>query len=312
MPKIFSYPDKFTEPTRDIFINIRISEKLGFKMDTKRGAGLVSFFVLVLLIFSLSPKVQAHGGVSVSIDPQERQAKVGTGCTFNVTVNNAGRGADNFSLEASDNLGWGLVFSENLLEVPENGYSTATLTVTIPENVELYTEDNILVIATSPREPTIISRASCKVVAILLGVKLFISPSENIQPPGEIATFEITVKNIGNIIDNYRLKVTTESFSTGQSWKPTFGENFFEDVAPSENRTTTLTMTIPSGIEQGDWSVVTVRVTSQTDDSTYDFSNCIAKTPMETNWNYFYTGIGIIVVAGVIVVVLWKGPLAGG
>jgi len=281
-------------------------------MDTKRGAGLVSLFVLVLLIFSLSPKVQAQGGVSVSIDPQERHAQVGTGCTFNVTVNNAGRGADNFSLEASDNLGWGLMFSENLLEVPENGHGTATLTVTIPENVELYTEDNILVIATSQREPTIISRASCKVAAVLLGVKLFISPSENIQPPGEIATFEIVVKNIGEYVDNYRLKAT-ESASTGQSWEPTFGENFFEDVAPGENRTTTLTMTVPrEGIEQGDYSVVTVKVTSQTDDSTYDFSSCTAKTPMETNWNYFYTGIGIVVVAGVIVVVLWKGPLAGG
>jgi len=311
VPKIFSYPNKFTEPARDIFINIRISEKLGFKMDTKRGAGLVSFFVLVLLIFSLSPKVQAQGGVSVSIDPQEQQAQVGTACTFNVTVNNAGRGADNFSLEASDNLGWGLVFSENLLEVSENGYSTVTLTVTIPENVELYTEDNIIVIATSQREPTLTRNVSCKVVAVSLGVKLFVFPSENIQPSGEIATFEVTVKNTGNVIDNYRLKAT-ESFSTGQSWKPTFGENFFWDVAPGENRMTTLTVTIPSGIEQGDWSVVTVTVTSQTDDSTRDVLNCVAKTPMETNWNYFYTGIGIVVVAGVIVVVLWKGPLAGG
>jgi uncharacterized membrane protein len=281
-------------------------------MDTKRGAGLVSLFVLVLLIFSLSPKVQAQGVVSVSIDPQERRAKVGTGCTFNVTVNNAGRGADNFSLEASDNLGWGLMFSENLLEVPENGHGTATFTVTIPENVELYTEDNILVIATSQREPTIISRASCKVVAVSLGVKLFISPPENIQPPGEIATFEVTVQNIGKVIDNYRLKAK-ESQSTGQSWKPTFGENFFEGVAPGENRTTTLTMTVPrEGIEQGDYSVVTVTVTSQTDSNIYDVSHCTAKTPMETNWNYFYTGIGIVVVAGVIVVVLWKGPLAGG
>jgi uncharacterized membrane protein len=280
-------------------------------MDTKRGAGLVSLFVLVLLIFSLSSKVQAQGAVSVSIDPQERRAKVGTGCTFNVTVNNAGRGADNFSLEASDNLRWGLVFSENLLEVPENGYSTATLTVTIPENVELYTEDNIIVIATSQREPTLTRNISCRVVAVSLGVKLFISPSENIQPPGGIATFEIIVKNIGNTIDNYRLKAT-ESASTGQSWKPTLGENFFEDVAPGENRTTTLTVTIPSGIEQGDWSTVYVKVTSQTDNSIYDFPSCTAKTPMETNWNYFYTGIGIIVVAGVIVVVIWKGPLAGG
>jgi len=280
-------------------------------MDTKRGAGLVSLFVLVLLIFSLPPKVQAQDVVSVSIYPQERHAKVGTGCTFNVTVNNAGRGADNFSLKASDNLGWDLTFSENLLEVPENGHSTATLTVTIPENIETYTEDNILITATSQREPTLIENASCKVAAVHLGVELSISPSENIQPSGAIATFEVTVKNIGNVTDNYTLKAA-ESASTGQSWKPTLSENFIEGVAPGENRTTTLTMTVPMNIEQGDWSTVTVTATSQTDDLTRDVSKCTAKTPMETNWGYFYTGIGVVVVAGVIVVMLWKGPLAGG
>ena len=273
---------------------------------------MVSLFVLVLLIFSLPPKVQAQGAVSVSIDPQERHAKVGTECTFKITINNPeGRGTDNFLLEASDNLGWDLTFSENLLEVPENSKSTTILTITIPENVELYTQDNIIVIATSQREPTLIRNVSCRVVAVSLGVKLFISPSENIQPPGEIATFEVTVKNIGKATDNYRLKAT-ESASTGQSWEPTFSENFFEGVAPGENRTTTLTLTIPRNVEQGDWSTVGVWVTSQTDDSTHDFSSCTAKTPMETNWNYFYTGIGIVLAAGVIVMVLWKGPLAGG
>jgi uncharacterized membrane protein len=297
---------------RDIFINVRISKKLGFKMNTKRGAGLVSLFVLVLLIFSLSSKVQAQGTVSVSIDPQERHAKVGTECTFKITINNPeGRGTDNFSLEASDNLGWVLTFENNLLEVQENGHKTTTLTIAIPENIELYTQDNILVTATSQREPTLTRNVGCRVVAVSLGVELFISPPENIQPPGEIATFEITVQNIGLVIDNYRLKAT-ESASTGQSWKPTFGENFFEDVAPGENRTTTLTVTIPRDAEQGDWSTVGVTVTSQTDSNVYDFSSCIAKTPMETNWNYFYTGIGIVVAAGIIIVVLWKGPLAGG
>lgn len=273
---------------------------------------MVSIFVLVLLLFSFSPKVQAPIVYlpSVSINPSKQHAKMGTECAFNVTVKNTDRSADNFSLVASDNLGWGLMVSENLIEVSENGSGTVTLTVTLPENIELYTEDNILVTATSQREPAIISSASCK-AAGLLGVTLHISPSENTQSPGGTATFMITVANTGEYVDNYRLKAA-ESASTSQSWKPTFGENSFV-VAPGENRTTTLTMKVPmENLEQGDWSTVTVTVTSQTDDSTRAVLECTAVTPMETNWNYFYTGIGIVVVAGVIVVMLWKGPLAGG
>lgn len=143
------------------------------------------------------------------------------------------------------------------------------------------------------------------------GVSASITPSENIRPPGEIATFEITVSNTGDVVDNYRL-TAKESQSTGASWKPTFVENSFLNVTPGENRTTTLTMTIPSGIAQGDWSTVTVTVASLTDNSIFCILSCTAKTPMETNLNYFYTGIGIVIVAVVIVVMLWKGPLAGG
>lgn len=296
--------------SRHIYKSI-FQKSLGFRMDVRWKAGLAGLFASVLLIFCFSSKVQAQGAVSISIRPQERHAKVGTESTFEVTINNEGREADSFFLEASDNLGWDLTFDEDLLEVPENWHSTTTLTVTIPEGVEAYTEDNILVIATSQREPTLIRHASCRVTAVLLGVQLFISPSENIQPPGEVATFKVTIKNIGGGVDNYILEVEEISFA-GRSWEPTLDEDFFEDVAPGENRTTTLTATIPKGAGEGDWSTIKVKVISQTDDMIFDFWSCTAKAPMETNWGYFVTGIGVIVAAGIVVAVLWKGPLAGG
>lgn len=280
-------------------------------MGVRWKAGLAGLFASVLLIFCLSSNAQAQGVVSISINPKERHAKVGTESTFEVTINNEEREADNFLLEASDNLGWDLTFDEDLLEVPENLYNTTTLTVTIPDGVEPYTEDNILVTATSQQEPTLILDASCKVTAVLLGVQIFISPSENIQPPGEIATFKVTIKNIGGSVDSYRLEAEETSIA-GRSWRPTLDEDFFEDVAPDESRTTTLTVTIPEDVEEGDWSTITVKVISQTDDMTFDFWSCTAKSPMGTNWGYFVTGIGVIVAAGIIVAVLWKGPLAGG
>jgi len=274
-------------------------------------AGLAGFFASVFLILCLSSNAQAQGTFSISIDPKERHAKVGTESTFDVTIKNENREADTFLLEASDNLGWDMTFDEDLLEVPENWESTTTLTVTIPDGVELYTQDNILVTATSQREPALISRTSCMVTAVLFGVRLFISPSENIQPPGEVATFKVIFKNIGEGADNYRLEAI-ETFHVGPSWRPTLDEDFFEDVAPNENRTTTLTVTVPEDAEEGDWSTINVKVISQTDDMAFSLWSCTAKAPMGTNWRYFVTGIGVILAAGIVVAVLWKGPLAGG
>jgi uncharacterized membrane protein len=207
-------------------------------------------------------------------------------------------------------LGWDLTFDNNLLEVLENLPNTTTLTVTIPENVELYTVDNIIVTVTSQREPTLIRSASCKVVAVSLGVQIFVSPSENIQPPGEIATFEITIMNIGEVNDNYRLEVT-EKIPFGRSWKPTPDENFFDDVTPGENRTTTLTATVPENADEGDWSTIDVKAISQTDDLVFDIWSCKAKAPMKTDWGNFFTGVGVIVVTGIVVAILWKGHYLG-
>lgn len=298
-------------PRVGIFINPHSKKGWGFRMGVKWKAGLAGFFASVLLIFCLSPKVQAQGEVSISIDPKERHAKVGTESIFTVTINNGGREADNFLLEAIDNLEWDMTFDEDLLEVPENLSSTTMLTVTIPENVEIHTQDNILVTATSQREPTLILDASCKVTAVMLGVQLFISPSENIQPAGEVATFKVTIKNIGESVDDYRLEAV-ETFYVGPSWGPMLDEDFFEDVAPGENRMATLTVTVPEDADDGDWSTINVKVISQSDDKVWDFWSCTAKSPMETNWRYFAMGIGVIAVAGIIVAVLWKGPLAGG
>ncbi|MFQ6078432.1 MAG: hypothetical protein ACE5NJ_04755 [Thermodesulfobacteriota bacterium] len=282
-------------------------------MDMRWKAGLVSLFIMALFTFFFPSQVQAQVGssVSVSIEPKERAAKVGKTASFEVKVNNEGRKADTFLLKVSDDAGWGPMFENNLLEVPENLYATATLTVTIPENIKLYTEDNILVTAISQTDPTLTVRASCRAIAVLLGVEVSVLPSENIQPPGEVATFRITIKNIGESVDSYRLEVKEISFA-GRSWEPTPGEDFFEDVTPGENRTTTLTARIPENAEEGDWSTIKVRVISQTDDRVFDFSSCTAKAPMGTNWEYFATGIGVVVAAGVIIAVLWKGPLAGG
>jgi uncharacterized membrane protein len=272
--------------------------------------GLIGIFVLVLLVFFFSPQVQAQDvSVSVSVDPKEAATVAGSTITFEVEVTNESSDVDTFLLKVGDNAGWGLKLSENLLEDVENGTSWAvTLTVTIPENAMLGTRDNVTVTVISQTNPDISSSVSCTARVSLFGVELSILPSEIIKPPGEDATFIVTVKNTGRKVDNYTLEITEGALT---KWDPTLDEESFENVAPGENRMTTLVVAVPDDAEEGEWLNVSINASSEADDDVNAVGFCKTKTPMETNWGYFFTGVGVVVAAGVVVVVLWKGPLAG-
>lgn len=271
--------------------------------------GLAGLFVLALFAFFFPSQVQAQDvSVSVSIEPKEEATTVGSTCTFEVEVTNEGSDVDTFLLEFSDNADWDLTFSENLLENVEDGTSwTVTLTVTIPEDATPGARDNITVTVTSQTDPNISDSASCTARVSLFGVELYISPSKIVKSPGEDAIFIVTVRNVGEKVDSYALKIVGGALTR---WYPTLDEDFFENVAPGENRMTTLTVSIPEDAEEGDWLKVLIKAISKTDDDVFRLGGCMTKTPMGTNWDYFFTGVGVVVAAGVVIVILWKGPLA--
>jgi len=102
------------------------------------------------------------------------------------------------------------------------------------------------------------------------GVQVSISPGENYESPGENVTFEVTVKNIGATDDNYLLENADNS-----GW-PIQLENSMLEVPAGENRTTTLTITIPDNAVQGTVDNIFVTATSQTDNTVSDSDSCIA------------------------------------
>ena len=109
-------------------------------------------------------------GVEVSISPDYDEGPLGTALNYIVTVKNVGGLEDNYYLTVSDNLGWPLGLSENLLtNIPPDGSENVTLTVTILENAVPCAEDNITVTATSQTDNTIENSASC--IAHALGIK---------------------------------------------------------------------------------------------------------------------------------------------
>ena len=107
-----------------------------------------------------------YGSVEVSISPSEDSGLAGVTLNYEVTVKNIRNVTDNYLLENVDNSGWTLELENSVLEVPARENRTTTLTVTIPENAEPGTEDNIIVIATSMAENTVRDNDSCIARAI--------------------------------------------------------------------------------------------------------------------------------------------------
>ena len=109
-----------------------------------------------------------------------------------------------------------------------------------------------------------------KVLPRQLGVNVDISPTQQGGLTGATLTHTVTVTNIGTVDDNYDLAV-----SDNENWGPTLSENLLENVAPGENRTVTLSVTIPSGAI-GTIDNITITATSQENSAIYDNIRCSA------------------------------------
>ena len=214
---------------------------------------------------------------SVAIWPGENNGLPGEEVIFTVSVTNFGEAYDSFNLTVSENenLNWKPKLDDNALQNVAAGENKETvLRVTIPENTENNAKDNILVIATSQAYPWASDNASCIAHAILIRIlEVSIEPSEESALLGENVNFEVMVKNLGGKVDNYMLEV-----NDNQGWNPTLDDNFFENVAAGENRTTTLTIMIPDNDNLvGMKDNITVIATSQTYPWASDTATCVAR-----------------------------------
>jgi len=87
---------------------------------------------------------------------------------------------------------------------------------------------------------------------------------------GDNLQYTITVKNTGTVADNYDLKVDNT-----QPWSMWLGDNLLLNVGPSENRTTTLGVLIPS-VDICTVDNITITVISKNDSTVYDNIRCFA------------------------------------
>jgi len=209
-------------------------------------------------------------GVRIEISPTENSAGPGGNVMFRVTVTNTGSVADNYVLRGSDNSGWPLSLSPSTLPLAAGALGTSTLTVTIPENTESCTRDRITVTARSLTDNTIENSANCTAHAIVSGVEVTISPSEDTGSPGETLTFTVTVKNTGKVEDSYDLTVSDDA-----GWGATLSENLLT-IPAGENGIVVVSVTIPSDAINGDSTAITVTATSRGDPTKSDVTTCTA------------------------------------
>jgi uncharacterized repeat protein (TIGR01451 family) len=212
--------------------------------------------------------------VNVSISPAENSAILGETLTFTVAVTNNGDNADNYVLQASDNLSWNLSLAENSLEnVLPGSTRMIALTVAIPENATPNTQDNIIVTATSRDNENFTGNASCvaRSIAIQRSVSVSISPTEVDGMPGDTPSFTIKVTNTGNIIDNYDL-----TFSDNAGWNPSISADTLE-VQAGENLRVTLSVTVPDNAIPDTRDKITITVTSREDAAVSNSATCLAR-----------------------------------
>ena len=113
--------------------------------------------------------VQVLGrGVDVSISPSENSGEPCTTLNYLVTVKNTGNlGDDNYDLTVIDNESWSPSLDNSSLSIPAGENRTTTLRVTIPENAENCTRDNVTVTATSHENAQVSDSASCIAHAVV-------------------------------------------------------------------------------------------------------------------------------------------------
>jgi len=197
-------------------------------------------------------------GVELAITPGYQSGSLGRMLEYTIIVFNAGNVEDNYELTASDNENWSPTVSPALLTVPTGENGAVTLSVTVPENAEPCTRDNIIVTATSHGDNTVKDNASCIAQAFIVrGVGVSIDPSHSSDVPGATLSYTVTVTNTGNVADSYDLTI-----SDNENWDLALDDNLFLDVRPGEDRTTTLRVTIPSGAEHGERDDIQVVVAS--------------------------------------------------
>ncbi|MCJ7664296.1 MAG: hypothetical protein MUO24_08655, partial [Desulfobacterales bacterium] len=106
-------------------------------------------------------KPSVSHAVSVTAYPAEDNGSPGSVLNYTVTVTNIGTEEDTYTLNVSDNAGWGPSILPSSLTLGIGESENATLNIMIPMGAVPGTRDLIIITATSQKDTTISDNTSC-------------------------------------------------------------------------------------------------------------------------------------------------------
>ncbi|RLE46177.1 MAG: hypothetical protein DRJ31_10315, partial [Candidatus Methanomethylicota archaeon] len=142
-------------------------------------------------------------GVEASVDVLTKHVKQNEVATFNITIVNTGNVPDTFDLVLVNPAADQAELSEERVSVGVGQSKVVTLNVSDPEPGEYRVE----VIVTSEGDPT--KSAEVETVTFVEGYGLILTADTYSQTryTEESATYTLTLRNIGNVMDNYTLAI---------------------------------------------------------------------------------------------------------
>lgn len=122
---------------------------------------------------------------------------------------------------------------------------------------------------------------------------------------GEEITIRIEVKNVGTSTDEY-----TVSAIESEEWGLQI-ENQTLTIPPNESKYAGIKTTVPENTNTGIQNDITITATNSTETTKETEFKIGVLGGFETNEKYIATGMGVFIIAVIIVLARWKGPLAG-
>jgi uncharacterized membrane protein len=243
--------------------------------------------------------IQGVVGVQISITPENQTGAPGSTLTYTVKVTNGSNGQDNFDLSVSGGAGWNPQISPSSLTLAAGASGNSTLSVPVLGEASGGSSVGISITATSRTNPTVSASASCIAsAAVVLGVRLSISPSEDSGSPGVTLKYTITVTNTGNVVDNYNLAVTDNS-----GWNLKLSSSILT-ISIKGLEKIVLDVTIPGNAKLSASDNITVTARSRADPIISDSASCraIATGPSAIS-------LAVPLIAIVIIIILTGGYL---
>ncbi|MEM2900341.1 MAG: Omp28-related outer membrane protein [Thermoplasmata archaeon] len=187
-------------------------------------------------------------GASLSITPASATVLAGSSIQYSLTISNFGKLNDNYTLSKSgDASAW---FSLPGLVTLSAGQST---TLTINVNVPVGASEGLktaVISATSEKNPDVVSKTTLNITVTPIPIyNAQLTPASDTRrtiSPGW-ANFTYTLKNTGNMPDNY-----TITYTSLLNWEATLNPHQVS-LNPSASMQISLNIRVPSEVSRGDY-----------------------------------------------------------